>query len=239
MSSSVFDVTFDMQTDAGGKDPDTHSPTLHRYHKLLWSKPLPDGASFDLQSSRDGKYLIHHGQGDELWLASDAVIPTFTRYIAMKPLIAQLDEQVIAEFFALAYTIGGFVLWPAGRVDGKMTINGARGFNRKISDRFDLTLECIRRHYLGEPSPFAEPLARYGDFFALFGDFAGYVDFWLLQDLLDSEGAVRFFTPFNDFHSPAVPKTVDEYEHYRRNTMDFIHARNRRMERWVASVGPE
>jgi hypothetical protein len=38
-----------------------------------------------------------------------------------------------------------------------------------------LTLECIRRHYLDEPSPLSDTLARYADFFGLFGDFAGYV----------------------------------------------------------------
>ncbi len=43
--------------------------------------------------------------------------------------------------------------------------------------RFDLTLECIRRHYLDEPSPLSDTLAWYADFFGLFGDFAGYVDF--------------------------------------------------------------
>jgi len=230
-----FDTTYDMQTDAGGKDPDTYSPTLHRYHKLLWSKPLPDGTPFDLESSSNGRYFIHRREDEELWLASDAVIPTFARYIALKPLIAQIDHEVIEEFFTLAYTIGGFVLWPAGRIDGKMTINGARGFNRKISDRFDLTVECVRRHYLGEPHPLAEPFTRYTDFFALFGDFTGYVEFWLLQDLVDADGSVQFFTPFDDFRTPAVPKTVDAYEDYRRRTIDFLHARNRRMEEWVAS----
>ena len=47
--------------------------------------------------------------------------------------------------------------------------------SESIRDRFDLTLECIRRHYLDEPSPLSATLARYADFFGLFGDFAGYV----------------------------------------------------------------
>ena len=37
----MIDTTFDLRTDAAGKDPDTYSPTLRRYHQLLWSKPLP------------------------------------------------------------------------------------------------------------------------------------------------------------------------------------------------------
>ena len=49
----------------------------------------------------------------------------------------------------------------------------------RIAGRFDLTVECIRGHYLDEPSPLSDTLARYADFFALFGDFDGYVDFFL------------------------------------------------------------
>jgi len=41
---SRIDITFDFRSDTPGypkKDPDALSPTLRRYHKLLWSKPLP------------------------------------------------------------------------------------------------------------------------------------------------------------------------------------------------------
>jgi hypothetical protein len=55
-------------------------------------------------------------------------------------------------------------------------------------------------------------LALYTDFFDLFGDFRGYVDFFLLQDLVtDDYGAVRFLLPFADFTTPAVPPTLAEY----------------------------
>ena len=61
-------------------------------------------------------------------------------------------------------------------------------------------MECIRRQYLGETSPLAEVLSRYGDFFALFEDFEGYVDFFLLQDLVsDGLSSVRFFMPYAGF----------------------------------------
>ena len=43
--SMTIDIAFDFRTDAGGKDPDAYSPTLRRYHRLLWSKRLPGGAS--------------------------------------------------------------------------------------------------------------------------------------------------------------------------------------------------
>ena len=64
-----------------------------------------------------------------------------------------------------------------------MTINGSRGINHKIKDRFDLTLECIRRHYFNEDNPLSDTLQRYSDFFSLFQKFQGYIDFFLLQDL--------------------------------------------------------
>ena len=138
----------------------------------------------------------------------------------------------------LAYTIGGMTLFPGNRVDGKWTINQARGCISRISDRLDLTLECIRRHYRGEASPLGTTLARYADFFRLFDDFQGYVGFFLLQDLVTEDGAaVRLFPPFDEFQSRPVPKDLDTYREYRRQTMEFIEARNRRIARYAATMG--
>jgi hypothetical protein len=137
---------------------------------------------------------------------------------------------------AIAYTIGGMMIFPGNRIDGKQTINGARGFNRKIGDRLDLTLECIRRHYEGQSSPLRETLARYRDFFALFENFSGYVNFFVLQDLVtDDCSAVRFFMPFDDFNTPAVPQDGDTYKEYRRLSIEFIGARNNRVRRHAAA----
>ncbi|MDN5855659.1 MAG: hypothetical protein L0K86_23025, partial [Actinomycetia bacterium] len=54
-----IDTTFDFRSDSGGKDPDSHSPTLRAYHKFLWSRPLPNGAVFELDDSVSGEYLTH------------------------------------------------------------------------------------------------------------------------------------------------------------------------------------
>ncbi|MCB1031532.1 MAG: hypothetical protein KDA95_09345, partial [Acidimicrobiales bacterium] len=135
------------------------------------------------------------------------------------------------------YTIGAMMIFPSNKVDGTMTINSARGFNQSIADRMDLTLECIRRHYVGQVSPLAETLARYADFFSLFETFSGYVDFFLLDDLVDkSQGAVRFFMPFDDFAPPSVPRDVDSYKEYRRRSIEFIVARNRRIVDWCKTT---
>jgi len=166
------------------------------------------------------------------------VIATFIRYAATTRIIGQVPRAEHDEFDRLGYTMGGMMVFPGNRVDGKPTINGARGFNRKISDRMDLTLECVRRHYRHEDSPLASDLGRYAGFFALFADFRGYVDFFLLQDLVSNDyEAVKFFMPFHDFNPPAIPGDLDTYLSFRRLSMDFTQARNRRVDLLALNVG--
>jgi hypothetical protein len=63
----------------------------------------------------------------------------------------------------------------------------------RISDRMDLTLECIRRHYAEEPgSPLADVTTNYADFFELFCTFKQFVEFFHLQDLVTPEGKIDF-----------------------------------------------
>ena len=101
----------------------------------------------------------------------------------------------------------------------------------KIKDRFDLTLECIRRHYANEPSPLTDVLARYADFFDLFENFAGYVEFFLLQDLVTTEcRRINFFLPFDDFQRPPLPQVLAEYRTYSRKLTAFVFARNTRID---------
>jgi hypothetical protein len=228
----IIDTTFDFRADTPpGKDPDSHSPTLRRYHQLLWSKPLPSGVLFELETTTPGYYLLHRAELGQFELSSDAVMASYTRHIAMAPIIAHFSEEEHAAFNTLGYTIGGMMVFPSNRVDGKITINGARGFLRRIADRMDLTLESIRRHYRGEPSPLGATLARYASFFALFDDFGGYVDFFLLQDLVTADGrGVRFFMPFDDFNPPAMPRDVETYREFRRLSIEFIQARNQRID---------
>lgn len=230
-----IDVTFDFRSDTPpGKDADARSPTLRRYHKLLWSKSLPNGRLFDLDDTTAGAYLHHSSELGEFRLCSDAVIQTFTRWKSLKHVTELFSQQENEAFMAVSYTIGGMMVFPGNRIGRKNTINGARGFNRQIADRFDLTLECIRRHYRGQWSPLGDTLARYRNFFTLFDDFSGYVDFFMLQDLVTKDcSAVNFFMPFDDFKTPAVPCDGDTYTDYRRFSIQFIAARNRRIERHI------
>lgn len=93
---------------------------------------------------------------------------------------------------------------------------------------------------MGQGSPLAETLSRYSDFFALFGDFAGYVDFFLLQDLVtQDQTAINFFMPFDNFSTSSVPQDRDAYTRYRHYSIEFIEARNRRIDVHLgADAGP-
>jgi hypothetical protein len=177
-------------------------------------------------------FLLHRSALGEFWLTSDTVIPTFRKQRHLMPLFAARPE-LLSAFQSLGYTMGGMMLFPGQRVDGKITINGARGFHPSIKDRFDLTLECIRRHYADGTSPLSDVLRRYADFFGLFGDFQGYVEFFFLQDLVqEGSGHVRFFLPFEDFTGDPVPPDDESYLSYRALAMAFLHKRNARMVAW-------
>jgi hypothetical protein len=227
----MIDITFDFRSDTpSGKDPDAYSSTLRRYHKLLWSKPLPNGKVFALSDSKEGAYLHHLSELGEFSLSSDSVIPSFGSWKSMEHIISQLNAGELEEFRSKNYTMGGMMIFPANRIDGKSTINGARGFNSLIKDRMDLTLECIRRHYLNQESPLTDVLERYQDFFALFETFKGYVEFFLLQDLVTEDfSAIKFFMRFKDFKTSSVPKTLNEYLDYKDLSIDFVRKRNERI----------
>jgi len=231
-----FDLTFDFRTDASGRDPDSTSPTLKGYHKLLWSKPLPSGDPFDLDDTTPDAYLHHLSARGEFYLTSDSACQTWTGWQRMRRITEQVPESDREQFLTIAHQIGGKMLFPV-RGGGMPTINQERGRNNgPIADRFDLTLECIRLHYLGETSPLAEVLIRYRDFFTLFEDFNGYTDFFLLQDLVSEDSStVKFFMPFADFGTSPLPSTVAMYQAYRQNAIRFVEARNCRMAEYVAS----
>lgn len=169
---------------------------------------------------------MHRPSSGVFFLASDA-ITTRLRKKAWNVIrdIPEDDLPRVPRLHSLSTPV-----FPGNRIGRRPTVNDARGLHPRIADRFDLTLECIRRHYLGEPSPLAEVLLRYADFFALFGDFAGYAKFFLLEDLVEDDGqTIRFFHPFADFSTPAVPKDRDEYLEYLRLSNAFISARIRRI----------
>ena len=226
----IIDVNFNFYLDTPkGKDPDSYSDTLRRYHKLLWNKPLPNGTVFELDL-KTPKILHHKSQLGEFYLSSDSLAHDYSKWKSTEHIIKKIPKTEIENFFNLGCTIGGYTIFPSNRVDKQMTINGSRGINKKIKDRFDLTLECIRRFYLNEDSPLLETLSRYKDFFKLFDDFKGYVDFFLFQDLVQSNySSINYFLPSNNFNNSPIPNDIQEYKAYRKNMTEFINKRSKRI----------
>jgi hypothetical protein len=230
----AIDITCDFSADTpAGMDPDSCSPTLRRYHQLLWSKPLPSGKVFELTDTSPRAYLEHCSVLGEFSLSSDGLGQAFKTWKRLKPITEQVSASENEEFDVIASTIGARIVFPGNKIKDAQTINGARGFHPLICDRFDLTLECIRRHYSRLESPLSTTLGRYGDFFALFGDFRGYVSFFLLDDLVTDDLRVKLLTDFDDdgtFPSPALPQDVETYKEYLRGSIEFFEARNGRIE---------
>ena len=228
----LVDIAYNFSLDSKGKDPDKYSPTLKKYHKFLWSKTLPTGGELKLIDTFPIKYLSYITPDIQIDFSSDSIANSYknSQNKEISTIVKQVDSVLVESFRQRNGTIGGYLLFPSQRIDGKMNINGARGFSRVIADRFDLTLECIRLYYRGERSPLHDVLNRYKAFFNLFGDFYGYVDFFLLNDLLDSRGSVKMFLPSEDtFSESGYPKHVEDYLIYRERSMEFVELRNQRI----------
>lgn len=231
----ILDTNFKFYTDSNGGDPDSASPTLKKYHKILWSKPLPNGQLFNLQDGSGIPYLSHKSQYGEFYLGSDAISHSYRKHKRKKEIIEQVKNDA-EELFELGSTIGGYILFPNNKIDGQHTINQARGVNSLIDDRFDLTLECIRLFYKGEKSPLYDTLLRYKDYFELFVDFNSYINFFFLQDLVDDNDKIKFYLPFDNFKTRPQFSRPEDYLVYKENVSTFLKKRNDRIGEYVKKM---
>jgi len=221
----IIDTYFDFRLDSAGRDPDLASPTLKRYHQALWSKQLPNGEYLRL-SAEKCTYLRYK----DILLGSDSITTSF-RYERNKELLRRVEQtttsypEFIENYLHNTYTIGGAILFPKHRG----SINQVRGCSRKICDRWDLTLECIRRYYVGEQSPLDAALLRDKAFFELFIDFKGYVDFFLLQDCVDEKYHVKLWLDTPLFENDPMPKNTEAYFNWIDSQLFFVKQRAKRI----------
>jgi hypothetical protein len=220
----------------GSADPDSKSPTLKKYHQILWSKRLPNGAFLDLQSGKNpNDYLTWN----DFNFGSDSIINIYLHNTRIKPFIEQIKTEIEKtqdykefreNYLRESYTIGGCMIFP--KTNKEFSINCQRGINRFIKDRFDLTLECIRRYYNKDfNNPLGETLKKNANFFDLFIDFKGFVDFFLLQDLvIENYSTVKLFLQ-NDlkFTKDPRPQVMADWFVFYKNQMDFLGKRNARI----------
>ena len=211
----------------GSSDPDSASKTLQKYHQMLWSKELPCGERMLLERGSGPYYLT--------WkvfrFGSDSILVSF-RYEKYRDMMEKVEKTVpdyrafVEDYIHRFYTIGGMIIFPkhAG------SINQMKGTHPQIKDRWDLTLECIRRYYKGENSPLYGTLVRDKDFFDLFVDFKGYVDFFFLQDCVsDDYSKVVNWLGKEWFDEDPLPQTVAEYLKWIDVQMEFLKKRNARI----------
>jgi hypothetical protein len=232
----TIDTNFNFYSDSNGGDPDSTSPTLRKYHKILWSKPLPNGKFFELRDDKNGAYLYHETELGEFILGSDAITHSYRNHKRKKWITEQIPTEV-NELFDTGSTIGAYIIFPNNRIDRKHTINQARGVNSLIDDRFDLTLECIRLFYSSEKSPLYDTLLRYENFFDLFDNYMGYIHFFLLYDMIDENNNIKFYLPFDGFKTRPSFSDVNQYILYKKRVVDFIKSRNKRIENYIKSEG--
>ena len=230
-----IDILFDVRTDSACRDPDSASPTLKAYHQALWSKPLPNGQSLCL-TTEDCSYL----RWGDMYFGSDSITASF-RYKRNEELLNQVAQTVpsfsdyIENYLHKAYTIGGTIIFP--KHTG--SINQSRGCDKKICDRWDLTMECIHRYYDGEPSPLDAVLKKDKAFFDLFVDFKGYVDFFFLQDCVDENYNVKLWLDTPLFEDNPMPKNVEEYCRWIELQLEFVFSRGMRMKSYCTFEGNE
>ncbi len=228
----TIDTNFNFYSDSKDGDPDSASPTLRKYHKILWSKPLPNGKLLKLRDDKHGAYLYHESELGEFYLGSDAITHSYKHHQRKKWITEQIPTEV-NKLFDKGSTIGAYIIFPNNKIGGMQTINQARGVNSLIDDRFDLTLECIRLFYAGEISPLYDTLLRYENFFDLFDDFKGYIKFFFLDDLINESNKINFYLPFDGFKTRPSFSDVNQYLLYKKRVVSFINSRNKRIENFL------
>lgn len=244
----MIDITFDFTTDSegywdgfwekddllgvGGADPDISSKTLQRYHRDLWSKELPNGEVMNLEINDDPYYYL---TWKDFRFGSDSIIVEF-RYNKYRHMIEQLREHVsdyhtyVEDYLRKTYTIGGTIIFPKHT----SSMNQNRGTITVISDRWDLTLECIRRYYEGKDSPLYKTIERDKKFFDLFVDFRGYVDFFFLQDCVSCDySKVDIWCGDASFEKSGLPETLSDYLSFIDKELDFLQKRNARIKEYA------
>lgn len=218
---------------AGAADPDAKSQTMRDYHRLLWSRELPNGEVMQLVDGRS-RYYLHW---KDFYFGSDSITASF-RYYRNREFLEEVKKEIpnynsfVEDYIRKLYTIGGEMLFPSFMG----CINQARGCNLRICDRWDLTLECIKRYYSGEDSPLSKALAKNTLFFDLFIDFKGFVDFFFLNDCVDESYNVKMWLDTPLFITNSIPKTIDDYLRFLDFELDFVANRNRRINNFIQQI---
>lgn len=233
---TIIDIDYDYRNDSNF-DPDTDSKKLKETQISIYKKALPcdKNICFNLELTEDN-YLLYN----DMRLGSDTITQIYSewhRNYYISNLLSKVKERMgsinFEEIFAKAtQTIGGHIIFPSKR---EISINTHRKNPKELRDRFDLTLECIRRFYEEKNSfnPLDSILSKNSDFFALFKNFKSYIDFFYLNPLIDENYKIKCFISRNTedlkngrFPEDGFPADEQEWFELYINQLIFVAKRN-------------
>ena len=231
-------------------DPDSQSIIQKQWHIELWNRNFCGKHLFQLKESElkddNPKEVFMDDLDSKKRYSSDWMNSCYTHYKEYQGKVNHekfTEPDNIREFETLTHTMGNYIIFPR-HVN---SINTERGrYNGRIKDRFDLTLECIRRFYKKEYSPLFDTLKKDSEFFEKFKDsngkmnFKKYVDFFFLQDLIEDydendedciDKKIKYFIPSENWEvGDNIPfKTESWFKEYLQNVINFITKRTERM----------
>jgi hypothetical protein len=104
-----LNIDFTFYTDTPpNKDMDACSPTLRRYHKMLWNKELPNGQMLELVDANRKSYLYHKSSLGEFSFSSDSITPSYRDYEkgGMPKLREQIPPEIVNNCMIVAAQLG-------------------------------------------------------------------------------------------------------------------------------------
>ena len=180
-------------------DPDACSERLYEFHGVLWEKQRKQTEFLNLNIPQIvicQKSIWFKLNNKNIALGSDSIMNIYWHRTSgnMPEIMKKISQtksnykEFIKEYLKKANTIGGFVLFTRHN----NSINQQRG-KRPIDDRFDLTLECIRRayqyrdFYREDNNPLFGLSEEDKKFFRMFGSFENYAKFFCLNKSYDGK----------------------------------------------------
>lgn len=235
-------IKFDNGESLKELDIDSTSQILQKdLCELYKSRTVSSGEQYlnSLATSNNNYYYLYLTKDKNLRFGADSI--GYLHYI--EDFLKNNNHKKEQKFYVkITNTIGGKIIFPKNGISN--SINIAR--NRKLCDRFDLTLECIRRFYYNEESKMTEIFSQGVNkkFFNIFGygetGFKNYVEFFFLNDLVSKDNQVIFFTEdshnLKNLSDSTKPLTTysdnpQKCQELYSNIIAFITKRNLRIQR--------
>ncbi len=229
-------------------DPDSWHKDLRESHRILWSRPFPSGDAWSFAPVPRWYLKNAEPRANEptQWsIGSDNFATTHTN--ALPKMASTIPDYEMGHLHDFC-TIGGYIVFPNGIAQTRTTqvkprkwsINQARGMERRISDRFDLTLDAIRLYFVRittrDANPIGDVLDAYGWFFDSFGKgaegFQAYVDYFFLNPMVTDGRVVPMYGDALDFGDALPRRSQSAYNDYIAAQRTAVSDRNELITRW-------